>query len=85
MLKRRIRESCSIQTTTMKLAERNIGLDGKRITAIGFGAMGISVAYGKVDSDEERLKVRSNVRPVLECQMLKYGLLDSGYRVCEWL
>lgn len=29
------------------------------VTPIGFGAMGISVGYGPVGSDEERLKVRN--------------------------
>lgn len=29
------------------------------VASIGFGAMGISVFYGAVGSDEERLKVRT--------------------------
>ncbi|KIK60264.1 hypothetical protein GYMLUDRAFT_97303 [Collybiopsis luxurians FD-317 M1] len=36
-------------------ALRKIGKDS--VPAIGFGAMGISVAYGKVGTDEERFKV----------------------------
>lgn len=36
------------------LPTRKIG--STDVAAIGYGAMGISVAYGPVDSDEERLK-----------------------------
>jgi hypothetical protein len=38
------------------LPTRKIGAHD--VTAIGYGAMGISAYYGTVDSDEERLKVR---------------------------
>ncbi|KAH7363234.1 NADP-dependent oxidoreductase domain-containing protein [Plectosphaerella cucumerina] len=34
-----------------------LGPDGPQIPAVGFGLMGLSVAYGSVASDEERLKV----------------------------
>lgn len=37
------------------LATRKIGEDD--VTAMGYGAMGISSYYGAIDSDEERLKV----------------------------
>jgi hypothetical protein len=40
----------------MSLPTRKIGND--QVTAIGWGAMGISAFYGSVESDEERLKVR---------------------------
>lgn len=39
------------------LPTRQLGKDGPQVTALGLGLMGISVAYGKVDSDEERFKV----------------------------
>ncbi|GAB1321040.1 hypothetical protein MFIFM68171_11250 [Madurella fahalii] len=40
-----------------KLPTRKLGKDGPEITAIGFGLMGLSTAYGSVGPDEERLKV----------------------------
>ncbi|KAI9831474.1 MAG: hypothetical protein M1819_005073 [Sarea resinae] len=40
-----------------QLATRQLGKDGPKVTAIGFGAMGLSAFYGKTASDEERLKV----------------------------
>ncbi|KAF5372233.1 hypothetical protein D9758_005068 [Tetrapyrgos nigripes] len=39
----------------MGLAPRKVG--DVPLNPIGFGAMGISIAYGKVDTDEERLKL----------------------------
>lgn len=42
----------SAQTTT-----RQLGKNGPQVSALGFGAMGLSVAYGKVEADEERFKV----------------------------
>ncbi|KAK4237621.1 NADP-dependent oxidoreductase domain-containing protein [Achaetomium macrosporum] len=41
----------------VKLPTRKLGKNGPEITAIGFGLMGLSTAYGSVGSDEERLKV----------------------------
>lgn len=43
----------------MTLPTRKIG--NADVTAIGYGAMGLSVAYGAPKSDEERLKVRESV------------------------
>ena len=40
-----------------KLPTRSLGRDGPQVTAMGFGLMGLSAFYGKVDSDEERLKI----------------------------
>ncbi|KAI1816027.1 Aldo/keto reductase [Poronia punctata] len=40
-----------------QIPTRRLGKDGPEIPAIGFGLMGISVAYGAADSDEERLKL----------------------------
>jgi hypothetical protein len=45
----------------MPLPTRKIGTTD--VTAIGYGAMGIAAFYGKVEEDEERLKVRERVYP----------------------
>lgn len=39
------------------LPTAQMGKDGPRVPRMGFGLMGLSVAYGKVESDEERFKV----------------------------
>lgn len=52
----------SISTTL--LPTRKIG--AASVTALGYGAMGISVFYGTVGNDEERLKVRPDLAVVLE-------------------
>ncbi|AEO69737.1 610cde7f-6d9e-40e5-99ae-ee28a26538ac [Thermothielavioides terrestris] len=41
----------------VQLPTRRLGKDGPEITAIGFGLMGLSTAYGTVGSDEDRLRV----------------------------
>ncbi len=41
----------------MSLPKRQLGANGPQVACIGFGAMGLSVAYGTTDSDEERFKV----------------------------
>ncbi|KAK3374644.1 NADP-dependent oxidoreductase domain-containing protein [Podospora didyma] len=41
----------------MQLPTRKLGKNGPQIPAIGFGLMGLSVAYGSVGSDDDRLKV----------------------------
>jgi aryl-alcohol dehydrogenase-like predicted oxidoreductase len=41
----------------VKLPTRRLGRDGPEIPAIGFGLMGLSMAYGAVGPDEERLAV----------------------------
>ncbi|KAL6895224.1 NADP-dependent oxidoreductase domain-containing protein [Trichoderma longibrachiatum] len=41
----------------MSLPTRRLGTDGPLVTAIGFGAMGISAFYGSTEPDEQRLKV----------------------------
>jgi aryl-alcohol dehydrogenase-like predicted oxidoreductase len=40
-----------------QLLKRQLGRDGPMVTALGFGGMGLSVFYGKVDSDQERFKI----------------------------
>ncbi|CAM1507430.1 Fc.00g070710.m01.CDS01 [Cosmosporella sp. VM-42] len=40
-----------------QLPIRQLGKNGPKIPSTGFGLMGLSVGYGAVDSDEERLKV----------------------------
>ncbi|KAK2763225.1 hypothetical protein FQN54_009861 [Arachnomyces sp. PD_36] len=45
----------------MSLPTRELGLNGPRVTSLGFGAMSLSVAYGLVGSDEERFKLLDRV------------------------
>ncbi|KAL8849951.1 MAG: hypothetical protein Q9221_005057 [Calogaya cf. arnoldii] len=40
-----------------KLPTRQLGKNGPQVTALGFGAMGLSAFYGAPESDEERFKV----------------------------
>ena len=39
-----------------QLPTRQLGRDGPQVTAVGFGAMGLSAFYGAVESDEERFQ-----------------------------
>jgi aryl-alcohol dehydrogenase-like predicted oxidoreductase len=41
----------------MSLPKRQLGLNGPHVSAMGFGAMGLSVGYGLVGSDEERFEL----------------------------
>lgn len=36
---------------------RQLGKNGPQVSALGFGAMGLSIGYGATESDEERFKV----------------------------
>lgn len=40
-----------------QLPIRQLGKNGPEVTALGFGAMGLSAFYGKPESDEERFKI----------------------------
>ncbi|KAH6673036.1 NADP-dependent oxidoreductase domain-containing protein [Halenospora varia] len=40
-----------------KMPLRQLGKNGPMVSALGFGAMGLSSSYGKPDSNEERFKV----------------------------
>ncbi|KAI1373878.1 Aldo/keto reductase-like protein [Hypoxylon crocopeplum] len=40
-----------------QLPTRQLGKDGPQVPSLGFGMMGLSVAYGEAPSDEERFKV----------------------------
>ena len=40
-----------------KLPQRQLGKNGPTVTALGFGAMGLSAFYGKPEADEVRFKV----------------------------
>ena len=44
-----------------KLPTRQLGKDGPQVTALGFGAMGLSAFYGTTEADEERLKFLDHV------------------------
>jgi hypothetical protein len=64
----------------MPLPTRKIGTTD--VTAIGYGAMGISAYYGAVESDEERLKVRGRIQLPSECSC-DNQFLDALYeRYC---
>jgi aryl-alcohol dehydrogenase-like predicted oxidoreductase len=39
------------------ISERQLGKNGPKVSAIGYGTMGLSTAYGNIGSDEERFKV----------------------------
>ena len=36
---------------------RKLGRNGPQVSAIGFGAMGLSAAYGAIGTDDERFKI----------------------------
>lgn len=40
-----------------KLPTRTLGKNGPQVSALGFGAMGLSFSYGAIDADPERFKV----------------------------
>jgi aryl-alcohol dehydrogenase-like predicted oxidoreductase len=44
-----------------KLPTRQLGKDGPQVTALGFGAMGLSAFYGPPGNDEERLAFLDHV------------------------
>jgi aryl-alcohol dehydrogenase-like predicted oxidoreductase len=44
-------------STPHKIPTRQLGKDGPQVPSLGFGLMGLSVAYGTPPPDEERLKV----------------------------
>lgn len=43
--------------TTKPIPLRKLGRDGPSIPALGFGLMGMSIAYGTIPSDEDRFAV----------------------------
>ena len=47
----------SVTGTGVKLPTRQLGSMGPQVTAVGFGAMGLSAFYGTPKPDEERFKV----------------------------
>jgi aryl-alcohol dehydrogenase-like predicted oxidoreductase len=59
----------------MPLPTRKIGTTD--VTAIGYGAMGIAAFYGKVEEDEERLKVRERVYPRCKDKSLIYIIVSQ--------
>jgi hypothetical protein len=61
------------------LPTRKIG--GTDVSAIGYGAMGISAFYGAVENDEERLKVRLRVAHAASARLIDHDaqILDAVY------
>ncbi|RMZ87075.1 hypothetical protein DV736_g5700, partial [Chaetothyriales sp. CBS 134916] len=47
--------------TEIRLPTRKLGKNGPEITGIGYGFMGLSVFYGKIKSDEERLALVDHI------------------------
>lgn len=45
----------------MSLPTRQLGLNGPHVVGLGFGAMGLSIGYGLVGSDEERLELLDRI------------------------
>jgi hypothetical protein len=45
------------ESANMPAHLRKLGKDGPNIAALGFGLMGMSIAYGTIPSDEERFAV----------------------------
>lgn len=43
--------------TTKKLPTRQLGRGGPKVSAMGFGLMGLSAFYGAPEGDEARFKV----------------------------
>jgi aryl-alcohol dehydrogenase-like predicted oxidoreductase len=44
-----------------KLQTRRLGKDGPEVTALGYGAMGLSLAYGAVLPEEQRLRLLDQI------------------------
>jgi aryl-alcohol dehydrogenase-like predicted oxidoreductase len=42
---------------SQQMPQRQLGTNGPKVSAIGFGAMGLSAFYGTPASDEERFKI----------------------------
>lgn len=42
---------------TTSLPKHQLGKDGPEVSRLGFGLMGLSGAYGTIESTEDRLKV----------------------------
>lgn len=47
------------------MSSRTRTFGGKTFNAIGYGGMGLSIAYGSAGTDEERLKVANPYAPPL--------------------
>ncbi len=50
-------DMCSRSSNRPLISKRQLGRNGPQVSSIGYGVMGLSVAYGTVGSDEERFKV----------------------------
>jgi len=48
---------CSRLSNRSSMPQRSLGKNGPKVSAISFGAMGLSTGYGPAASDEDRFKV----------------------------
>jgi hypothetical protein len=46
-----------MQIEMFNMPLRHLGRNGPLVSSVGFGAMGLSFGYGKVEDNEERFKV----------------------------
>lgn len=54
------------------------------MSAIGYGAMGISVGYGDPLPDEERFKVSIHMRCIFQDLIADLNTIDPRCCVCQW-
>jgi aryl-alcohol dehydrogenase-like predicted oxidoreductase len=70
----------------VSIPKRHLGKDGPLVPALGFGLMGISLAYGPTPSDEERLALLDRAYELGERfwdTAASYG--DSEVLIGKWL
>ncbi|KAI0901040.1 Aldo/keto reductase-like protein [Annulohypoxylon nitens] len=69
----------------VKLPTGQLGKDGPQVTKLGFGLMGLSVGYGEVGPDEERLKTLDRAWELGEVFWdTAYAYGDSEELVGKW-
>ena len=71
---------------TSKLPQRQLGKNGPMVTALGFGAMGLSAFYGKPESDEERFKILDRAYELGETNWDSADIyMDNEDLIGKWL